>query len=135
MDDVPLLASFFATRGSKRLGKRIERISESMLDSLMTYDWPGNVRELENVVQRALILSKGPELVLAEPLVDCGQPAPINEGASLRDEVRAMERRRILTALAASGWKIKGAGNAAEQLGLKPSTLRSRMKKLRIDRA
>jgi PAS domain S-box-containing protein len=133
MEDVPLLTSFFVVQRSKNIGKKIERISTTMMDTLMAYDWPGNVRELESIVERAIILSSGRELVLPEPLVST-RTQPRAARHSLARDLRGMERDQILQALAASRWKIKGEGNAASRLGLKPSTLRSRMKSLNIER-
>ena len=99
----------------------------------MAYDWPGNVRELRNIVDRTLILSTSRDLVLAEPLGNT--PPPSRDAArSLRLDLKAIEQQRILTALATSGWKIKGDDNAASRLGLKPSTLRTRMRVLGIER-
>ena len=132
-DDIPLLTSFFVTRQSKKLGKRIDRISGSMMDALTAYDWPGNVREPQNIVHRALILSSGRELELSEPL-GSNRPPLRDATQPLKQDLRAIERQRILKALATSGWKIKGDCNAASRLGLKPSTLRTRMKTLGIKR-
>ena len=103
------------------------------MQALMAYNWPGNVRELENVVERALILSTGRVLELTEPL---GRTVPFSRdpSGSLPLTLRQIERDQILGALEASGWKIKGEGNAASRLGLKPSTLRSRMRRLGIER-
>jgi transcriptional regulator with PAS, ATPase and Fis domain len=122
-DDIPLLASFFITRLNKALGKRVESIPRAVMDALLSYDWPGNIRELRSVLERSLILSPGCELRLAEPL-----------DGSLKQDLKGVERTRILDALQASDWRIKGKDNAATRLGLKPSTLRSRMKRLGIER-
>jgi transcriptional regulator with GAF, ATPase, and Fis domain len=103
------------------------------MEQLTAYDWPGNIRELQNVIERAIILSSGPDLALAEPLVPTGSQPPKATGV-LRSDLDRLERQRILDALRASDWKIKGDGNAASLLGLKPSTLRSRMKRLGVER-
>jgi transcriptional regulator with GAF, ATPase, and Fis domain len=132
-DDIPLLTSFFTTQQGKKLGKRVDRVSSSTMDALMNYDWPGNIRELQNIIDRALILSAGPELSLTEPLGSSRPPSRDSAG-SLRRDLKTIERERILKALATSGWKVKGDGNAASRLGLKPSTLRTRMKVLGIER-
>jgi formate hydrogenlyase transcriptional activator len=95
---------------------------------LVEYDWPGNIRELENVIERAMILSSGIALSLPEPLKPVARPAAALTG---RGE---LDRGKILAALETSNWKVKGAGNAADRLGLKPSTLRYRMKALGIQR-
>ena len=96
----------------------------------MSYDWPGNVRELQNVVERAVILSPGPELVLGDWFAGtesgCGRAA----GSTL-DEV---QRAHICKVLDDTGWRVSGERGAARILGLKPTTLESRMKKLGISR-
>jgi transcriptional regulator with GAF, ATPase, and Fis domain len=129
-DDIPLLTWHFIAKKQKRLGKSIERVPSEVMESLMNYDWPGNIRELENVIERAMILAPGPELTLDEPFHWVRRPAP----EAPEQERRGMDRPKIVRVLEHTGWKIKGAGNAAERLGLKPSTLRYRMKKLGISR-
>lgn len=101
------------------------------MSALQTYSWPGNIRELANVIERAIILSPGSTLVLQEalePRLDLAAPATSDQ--SLED----VERAHILAVLEACQWRIKGKGQAAERLGLHPSTLWSRMKKLGITR-
>ena len=93
----------------------------------------GNVRELQNVCERAIILSPGKELILSEPLQLAGAPQRDAPGSGMKD-LKGIERKHINEVLEESGWKIKGEGNAASRLGLKPSTLRSRMKRLDIER-
>ncbi len=97
----------------------------------MAYDWPGNIRELQNVLERALILSPGRELIFPEELPRT-QPSPRGAEGALRRNLKEIEAKEIRETLEKTGWKIKGEGNAASRLGLKPSTLRSRMKKLGI---
>lgn len=121
------------TTVQKQLGKNIDRIPTATMDRLTAYEWPGNVRELQNVIERALILSPGPVLRLAEPPGPTRQPASQASG-SLGNDLRGIERRRILEALEAARWRIKADGNAASRLGLKPSSLRTRMKRLGIER-
>jgi PAS domain S-box-containing protein len=133
--DVPLLVRFFVAKFSARLGKRIETINRDTLDLLAAYHWPGNIRELENVVERAVILSDGPELeidpeVLPVAAVSFEEAAPDAGGKSLV----SVERGHILAVLAQVGWVIEGPTGAAKVLGLHPNTLRSRMKKLGITR-
>jgi formate hydrogenlyase transcriptional activator len=98
---------------------------------LIQYDWPGNVRELENVIERAVILSPDSTLRVSEVLVN-----PVNRlgSAALPQEMEAVQRTHITDVLESCRWKINGHGNAAARLGMKPSTLRSRMKKLGIER-
>jgi transcriptional regulator with GAF, ATPase, and Fis domain len=129
-DDIPLLVWHFITKKQGRLGKTIERVPESIMQTLIEYDWPGNIRELENVIERAIILTAGTTLSLREPLMRLPRP-PTMEPTSKRQDI---DRASILAALQACRWKIKGTDNAAERLGLKPSTLRYRMKTLGIQR-
>ncbi|MFO0691588.1 MAG: sigma 54-interacting transcriptional regulator, partial [Myxococcota bacterium] len=147
--DVELLAYFFAERFARDLGKRIDGFTQASLDRLRDYAWPGNVRELSNVIERAVVLARGPvleigpELVQAEVLARTApaaiEVAPVAaNGATDRgalDTLEDVQRQHILAALAAARGTIEGAAGAAAQLGIKPSTLRSRMKKLGIDRA
>jgi formate hydrogenlyase transcriptional activator len=101
------------------------------MNALVSYAWPGNVRELENVIERALILSTGPTLKVDDSRVTTGASPPGSGGSQ---SLEAMERAHILTVLRDCEGKINGPRNAAERLGLNPSTLRFRMKKLRIER-
>jgi len=142
-EDIPLLAAYIVARHSRRMGRRIERISSSVLDRLTAYDWPGNVRELENVLERAIILTSGsslqPDTVLLGP-----EPAERSQAAHAQTEpdrgrpttgsLEACEREHILRVCASAGWKIKGPGGAAKILELNPGTLFSRMRKLGIRR-
>ncbi len=132
-EDISLLTSFFVSQRSRALGKKVESVPRATADALMAYDWPGNIRELQNVLERALILSPGRELILQEMLGHTQAP-PRDGERSLRRDLKGIERKQILEVLEESGWKIKGEGNAASRLGLKPSTLRSRMTKLGIER-
>ena len=130
-DDIPLLVWSFIEAKQAHVGKRITTVPTETMEALVAYDWPGNIRELENVIERAVILSPGPVLVVDE--VFSHGPSvqrPMPEAESLR----AMERAYIVSTLERCGWRVKGVGNAAERLGLPPSTLRARMKKLGIRR-
>ena len=102
------------------------------MERLVAYDWPGNVRELEHVIERALILSSDSTLMVEELVSVPGAAAPLHAGSS--QQMADAERAHILRVLQDCRWKVKGNGNAAERLGLNPSTLRSRMKKLGIER-
>ncbi len=106
-------------------------IPDEVTNALVAYDWPGNVRELRNVLERAMILSRGETLELESPL-DPRRSQHVPEVSASEKDLAAMERRHIVNVLEQCDGKIKGTGNAAEQLGLKPSTLRSRMKKLGV---
>lgn len=140
--DVPKLVSFFVERGNKRLGRGVEKVTTAALDAFEGHDWPGNVRELQNVVDRALILSPGDTLELDPSFLAVANPpseesAPVVETAapaSPRRTLAEAERDHIIVVLEDCGWKINGKGNAAERLGVHPSTLRHRMKKLGIRR-
>ncbi len=134
--DIPLLAKHFIDTHGPQLGKDVNGISQSMLDQLEAYTWPGNVRELEGVIQRALITADGPLLRLEEPLdkgvrsSDAGSTTPVENPVDLR----SAEKVHIETVLDQAGWKIAGENGAASRLGMPPSTLRSRMKRLGITR-
>lgn len=134
-DDIELLTRHFVEQHGQRLGRNVEEISSEMMRQLRMYDWPGNVRELDGIVQRALISSTGPVLDLAEPLVVGemipGEPRIIS---STIPELKLVERDHIVAVLDSVGWKISGNNGAASVLGMPPSTLRSRMKKLGIER-
>jgi transcriptional regulator with GAF, ATPase, and Fis domain len=132
-EDIPLLTSFFVSHRSKALGKDIASIPKATVNALMAYDWPGNVRELQNVCEHAIIVSPGNKFVLPARFAGTESPRRHARGSTAKD-LKSIEREHILEVLAESGWKIKGEGNAANRLGLKPSTLRSRMKKLGIER-
>lgn len=139
--DVPLLAQHFVNTHGPQLGKEISAISQSMLEQLESFAWPGNVRELEGVIQRALITTNGPLLRLDAPLGNDGTAAlspavqqPSAEGASRSLDLKSAEREHIRSVLEQVAWKIAGDHGAARRLGIPPSTLRSRMKKLGIVR-
>lgn len=141
-EDIPLLAAYLVTQKARQLGRNIERIAQPILDQLMAYDWPGNVRELENVLERAIILSRGS--TIDTPAIQLGQTstttrthhahieAAVEHGED--DTLETYERTHILRVCESTGWKIKGPGGAASKLGLNPGTLYSRMKKLSIQR-
>ena len=103
------------------------------MDALTAYDWPGNVRELRNVIERAVILSSVGTLEVKEFFGSVEAPSHAPHGL-LKHDLQSVERARISSALEESGWKIKGPENAASILGLSPSSLRTRMKKLGITR-
>ena len=129
-DDIPLLTWHFISKRRGRLGKMITNIPAKVMQALTEYDWPGNIRELENVIERAMILSSGTTLSLQESLQLLPR-SPQTVTSTLGGQIN---RAQILNTLEACQWKIKGVGNAADRLGLKPSTLRYRMKVLGIQR-
>ena len=136
-DDIQLLAEHFVKTHSQNLGREISAISAEMMRQLREYLWPGNVRELDGVIQRALISSSDPILSLADPLgrddADLDGPGPRVVGTTIA-ELKMVERDHILAILNESNWKISGQSGAASRLGIPPSTLRSKMKKLAIVR-
>jgi formate hydrogenlyase transcriptional activator len=128
--DVALLASHFVTDFARRIGKPVERIGAQAVARLTSYDWPGNVRELANVLERAIILCDGPD-ILEEHLGTLTRELP---GAD-KDQfvtLEEMERQHILRALAQTGGVLAGPQGAARLLGLSRSTVWSRMRKLGI---
>ena len=126
--DIPLLIRFFTQRYAKKMNRTIEEIPSSALDELTMYDWPGNIRELQNLVERSVILSPGPVLRISAP-----DSLPVSDSYTLRKD--GGERERILEALRLSCGKIGGGAGAAVRLGLRRTTLQSRIKKLNIERA
>ena len=141
-DDIPLLAAHFIEQAARRLHVPKPKLSEAQSRLLQNYDWPGNVRELQNATERALILAQRGVLRFDLPLTDLAPlpPLPPTGGNDAETpilteaEVRHRERQNTLAALIKSGWKIHGDGGAAELLGLKPTTLISRIKKLGLKR-
>jgi transcriptional regulator with GAF, ATPase, and Fis domain len=136
-DDIQLLVEHFVKVLSQDLGRDVSAISANMMHQLRDYHWPGNVRELEGVIERALIASSQSVLDLASPLVqlpkidDDGLPKVISTSIS---DLRVVEREHILAILEETDWRISGDRGAATTLGRPPSTLRSKMKKLSIER-
>jgi transcriptional regulator with GAF, ATPase, and Fis domain len=126
-EDIPLLVWVFINEFSEQMGKSIERISKKVMEKLQNYPWPGNVRELRNVIERAMILSRGTTLQVELPTVLSPRH---DDHMSLED----IERRHILYILNKVHWRIRGKNGAAEILGLFPTTLDSRIKKLGIKR-
>ena len=129
-EDIPLLVNHFVKKYSARTGKKIESVSQHIIDTLGAYPWPGNVRELENVIERAVIVSQGKQLKLDDWL-----PQPVGE----LDEpttlgLEDMERSHILKVLEQTAWRISGEKGAARILNINASTLRSKMEKLGIKR-
>ncbi len=133
-DDIDLLAKHFVAVHAPRIGRDVTQISAEMMDQLRRYAWPGNVRELEGIVQRALISSDGPVLNLAAPLVRTSTKGPDADGSTTGSELKLIEREHIVAVLEDTEWKISGNSGAAAKLGIPPSTLRSKMKKLSITR-
>jgi transcriptional regulator with GAF, ATPase, and Fis domain len=140
-EDVPLLVHYFVERYAAKVGRTITGVSAEAMERLARYPWPGNVRELENVIERAVILSTGPELSVGPELLPMPAAAPaasppagvgpVDDAAALED----VDRRHIVAVLKRTGWRIDGPNGAARLLNMNPSTLRSRMQKLGIRRS
>jgi len=126
VEDIPQLVWAFVQEFSETMGKTIESIPATAMDTLKEYGWPGNVREVRNIVERAMIVSKGPLLE-----IDLQERTVAAEGSRRLVDV---EREHIQAVVQATNWRIRGAGGAAEILGLKATTLEARMKKLGLQR-
>jgi chemotaxis protein methyltransferase CheR len=131
-EDIPLLVDWFVKKHNREMGRTITSVPDSLVKHLQAYDWPGNVRELENVIERAMITSKNSVLKLTEKLT-------LSDRAKTWDDrsrkLADVEREHISDILEKTLWKIEGKQGAARVLGLAPSTLRDRMKKLGIRRS
>lgn len=130
-EDILKLVGIFIDEFAAAMDKTIDVVAKSSLQALCQYDWPGNIRELRNVVERALILAKGPVLKINLPNETVAASSAAKSPLLFLEDV---ECEHILHVLKISGWRIRGQGGAAEILGLKPSTLESRMTKLGIRR-
>jgi formate hydrogenlyase transcriptional activator len=131
-EDIPLLVHFFAQKFAQRMRKPIERIPTETVTSLTRYSWPGNIRELQNLIERAVILSRGK--VLDVPLAELKQDGRAAQEQNGRNTLEAVEREHILRILRETNWVIGGTGGAAARLGLPRTTLNHRMQKLGISR-
>jgi len=129
--DIPLLVNFFSLKFAKSQGKEIKNIPENMMKKLQSYSWPGNIRELENIIERAVILSKDGNLKLDDSF-DLREP--LNPNAGHHSTLEDVERKHIISVLDETNWTISGENGAAGLLGLNPNTLRSRIQKLGINR-
>ncbi len=128
VNDIPALVWEFIDEFSRSFGKPIDTIATESMDQLLRYSWPGNVRELRNVVERAVILATGRQLTVPVPQLPSSRRPP--SVLTLQD----VESGHIRTTLESTSWRVRGRGGAAERLGLKPTTLESRMAKLGITR-
>ena len=148
--DIPQLVMFFIQRHAKQIGRTVEGVSRESMERLTRYGWPGNVRELENVIERALVLSRGGVLDVgrdflpslpapdAQALRAASQVVPMPQGVALPQgsgTLEDIERAHISATLDRTGWVIEGPRGAARILDMHPNTLRSRMKKLGLERA
>jgi formate hydrogenlyase transcriptional activator len=151
-EDVPLLVRYFVQKFSRRQNKTVVYIPSNVMEALVNYPWPGNVRELENLIERAVLLSPGPELrvplaelkeaspssvLIAAPVdisrIPSPQPAPAPAAGAL-STLDETQRQHILRVLRQTEWRIAGPHGAAAILGMKRTTLQARMRKLGIKR-
>ena len=128
--DIPLLVAYFVTKFATMMGKKVESVAGPAMEMLKAYAWPGNIRELEHVIERALILSQGSELDLG----DWMPKNPAATGSTPPSTLEDVERDHIIQVLNRTNWRVSGEQGAAHVLGLKPTTLEARMKKLGISR-
>jgi formate hydrogenlyase transcriptional activator len=131
-EDIPLLVRYFTQTYAKLMNRAIEEIPSTSMEALAAYDWPGNIRELQNIIERSVILSFGHVLEVRFPEPPKTGPQLVQTGRRRIDE--SAERERILRALSESGGKVSGSHGAAARLGLRRTTLQSRMKRLHIER-
>ena len=127
VEDIPLLVWRFVDEFAKAFGRRLDSIPRENMTALEQYSWPGNIRELRNIVERAVIAAKGPRLTITVP-------APTAAAARRSVRLLDVEREHIRGVLERSGWRIRGAGGAADRLGLRPTTLETRMARLGLVR-
>ncbi|MGH0038313.1 MAG: sigma 54-interacting transcriptional regulator [Myxococcota bacterium] len=140
--DIEVLARRFAERAARRLGRPPPELTPAAVRTLSGYDWPGNVRELENVIERSVITSPGPRLAVRLPEASAPPtgpaPPPADTGGErtvlTEAELRALERENTLAALRRTRWRIRGPGGAAELLGIRPTTLASRIRTWGLER-
>jgi transcriptional regulator with GAF, ATPase, and Fis domain len=157
VEDIPLLIQDVVHRRARRLGRRVQTVDPQSLSELSNYGWPGNIRELENLVERALVMQDAPVLKITTDYLGTTPPAeraaliaaagdanattrttlagPVDFDDTLSTGLHVVQRDHILRVLDATHWVIEGSHGAALKLGLKPATLRHRMKKLGISRA
>jgi transcriptional regulator with GAF, ATPase, and Fis domain len=141
-EDIGMLAAAFAQKFAKRLGRSLEPLSRDCLRRLEAYNWPGNVRELQNIIERAVITSSDGKLNLDRALpetVNLPYIMPADDSAAAKrvrtaKELEELERQNLIAALESADWKVAGGNGAAQLLGIKPTTLSSRMKALGIER-
>jgi chemotaxis protein methyltransferase CheR len=139
-EDIPILVTHLVRHLSQKLGKTIDSISQDTMTKLCNYPWPGNVRELRNVIERAVIITPGSQLRLIDDLdsqaleLDLQEDTAMNGVFPVGGTLEQTEYNLIMQTLKNVHWKVEGPGGAAELLNIHPSTLRSRMRKLRIER-
>jgi transcriptional regulator with GAF, ATPase, and Fis domain len=125
--DIPLLVWRFVEEFSRVFGKRIEEVPAANMEALQRYAWPGNIRELRNAVERSMIVARTPRLTIQVPT-----PLSVSRLSSLR--LADVQKDHIRRVLETAGWRVRGTGGAAARLGLRPTTLETRMAKLGLSR-
>ena len=141
-EDIPLLVHFFANKFAQQMKRPIESVPKEMMNALVNYHWPGNIRELQNLIERAVILSKGSTLIVPlDELKESNQRDRTVNGDTAKvaqangsETLESIERDHILRVLGESSWVIGGPKGAAARLGLNRTTLNHRMRKLGITR-
>jgi len=133
--DIPMLVRHFVDKHSRRMGKTVSYIPQDAMDALVRSSWPGNIRELENFIERAVILTRGSDLYVPYAELEVEEEAAAGDELSVDPTLQTAEREHILRVLRETKGMIGGAGGAAERLGLKRTTLNSKLKKLRIERS
>jgi formate hydrogenlyase transcriptional activator len=133
-EDIPLLVGHFVREISRRNHRTIDTIPSETMEALIRYPWPGNIRELQNVIERAVILSRGHVLTVsvAELSSELKMSTPAPRDGSMQDVLQKAERAQILQALEQTNWVVAGPNGAAVRLGMKRTTVHSRMQKLGI---
>jgi transcriptional regulator with GAF, ATPase, and Fis domain len=142
-EDIPVLASYFLRKTATKMNRPLPRLSRANIGQLSAHSWPGNVRELQNAVERAVILAHDGELrfdlrscesSLAASSLRREMPVAPRTEVATRDDWKRRERENIMRALQQAGGKVSGPGGAAELLGMRPTTLSSRLKAMGITR-
>ena len=130
-EDIPLLIRFFCEKLGTKLGKKITDIPQKVIDKLMLYDFPGNIRELENLIERAIITSRTKKLSLG----DWFNPKKRRKKTVNFDSLENHQRNYIIEVLKHTNWRVSGEEGAAKLLGLRPTTLYSKLDRLGIKRS
>lgn len=130
-EDIPLLIRFFCEKIGAKLGKKITDIPQKVIDKLVAYDFPGNIRELENLIERALITSRTKKLSLGDWFNPKKKIKKVNNFVSLEN----YQRNYIIEVLKYTNWRVSGAQGAAKLLGMRPTTLYSKLDRLGIKRS
>jgi formate hydrogenlyase transcriptional activator len=130
-EDIPLLASHFLKYFQSKLKRPRLEFGAQVMDRLIRYHWPGNVRELQNMIERAVILARSSTVEIDDQFL---RPPSVRAKTDATDNLQELERLHILQILNRTLWRIHGPDGAATQLGLNPSTLRSRLKRLGLKR-